>query len=490
MSFVKKLDDPTEFAAIKTGIKTVGTLKKHEQERWNVWYNHFYGLGQLVPPTKGSIQWVADHYITIEKYIRDTYVEPIYKPSTLRNHLEGLANILLAIDKTKFKEVVRPYYNLGLSLQQIIDKSGEESVFSDKELENFVTYDELVTKRDSLEKEWMEEPKDLKLNMFHLLLSINTYVPPLRLDWIEMNIYPPRLKEGAIIKKRVDPSTLPPPPENNENYLWEEKEGQWSLVINSDKIENKRKSKDLPCQIMRLNDDIPAVTNGARLNELINLSLTYAPRDYVLIGVRTKTMMGESGYNSALSSMFAPRKPTQNVLRKAYINHWHGQNLSTGKLKEIAFRMRHTLGVAMGSYRKINASGDIKSPPFEVKEPLIPEMERLAIVPPIEIKTLPIVEPPKVPLPVLPRRAKYNPVEYSRNYREYHKAELDRKRREEYERNTHKVLRQKLIYHLNRGLTTRPTQLSILKYGLAQSEVDGRWYTTQPDLDSYEASYE
>ena len=139
MSFVKKLDDPTEFAAIKTGIKTVGTLKKHEQERWNVWYNYFYGLGQLVPPTKGSIRWVADHYITIEKYIRDTYVEPKYKPSTLRNHLEGLANILLPIDKTKFKEVVRSYYNLGLSLQQIIDKSGEESVFSDKELENFVT---------------------------------------------------------------------------------------------------------------------------------------------------------------------------------------------------------------------------------------------------------------------------------------------------------------------------------------------------------------
>lgn len=43
------------------------------------------------------------------------------------------------------------------------------------------------------------------------------------------------------------------------------------MVINADKIEAKRKSRDLPRQIMRLNDDIEGVTNGKRLNELISL---------------------------------------------------------------------------------------------------------------------------------------------------------------------------------------------------------------------------
>lgn len=394
MSFVRKLDDPVEFKAIKTDIKSLTTLKKHEQERLNVWYNYFHARKELVPPTKHHIQWVADNYQTIEKYIRDTYVEPKYKPSTLRNHLEALANVLLAIDKNKYREVVRPWFNLGLSLQQMIDKGNEQSVLSEKELANFVTYPELVAKRDELEKKWMNDPKDLKLNMFHLLLSVNTYIPPLRLDWLDMNIYPARFKNKKVIKNPPDPTTIPPPPENDENYLWEEKAGEWSIVINSDKIENKRKSKDVPRQVMRLSDDIEGVTNGKRLNTIINLSLKYAPRDYVLIGVRTKEAMSESGYDSALASMFAPKKPTQNTLRKAYINFWHSQNLSTGKLKEIAYRQRHTLTVALSSYRKINASD---APlPVEKKEPLIPEMERLAIVEPAEVKSLPIV-PQDVP---------------------------------------------------------------------------------------------
>ena len=155
---------------------------------------------------------------------------------------------------------------------------------------------------------------------------------------------------GSEIKKRVDPSTLPPPPEDSDNYLWEEKEGHWAVVINSDKIEAKRKSRDLPRQVMRLNDEIEGVTNGKRLNELINASLEYAPRNYLLMGVKTRETMRDTGYNAALDAMFDPKRPTQNTLRKMYINHWHRKELSTEKLKDIAFRMRHTLFVAMESY--------------------------------------------------------------------------------------------------------------------------------------------
>ena len=58
MSFVKKLDNPVEF---------------------NVWFNYYHAFGKLVPPNKGPIQWIADNHATIEKYIRDTHVEPKYK---------------------------------------------------------------------------------------------------------------------------------------------------------------------------------------------------------------------------------------------------------------------------------------------------------------------------------------------------------------------------------------------------------------------------
>ena len=473
MSFVKKLDDKTEFNAIKTGIKTITTLKKHEQQVYNVWFNHFHALGELVPPAKGPLQWIADNHAKVEKYIRGTYVEPKYKASSMRNHLEGLANVLLAVDKDKFKEVVRPMFNFTLTIQQRIDKTKEDSLLSEKDLANFVTYEELVKRRDELEAEWMKDPKNLKLNIYHMVLAVNTYVPPLRLDWLDMNIYPPRVKDGKVMKKRFDAWMFPPPPENDENYLWEEKEGQWAIVINADKIEAKRKDRDLPRQIMRLNDDIEGVTNGKRLNELINTSLTYAPRNYVLVGVKTGEAMGDTGYNAALAAMFKPRKPTQNTLRKAYINYWHRKELSTGKLKDIAHRMRHTLFVAMESYRKINAS-EIKSAPLEpTKLVAVPEVV-IPILSPAEPAVIPIVAEVKA-APIAPPKVYFNPVEYNKEYRKKNAAVLNKKQADKYAAQKEEILLAKNLRKLNLGQVTRPIEGSIEKYKLYQDRFTGKW---------------
>ena len=92
-TFVRKLDVPAEFDEIKTGLKTIAALKKHEAERYSVWYNHFKELGELGPVEKGKISWVGQHYEAILKYINDTYTDPKYAGNTLRNHLEGLANV-------------------------------------------------------------------------------------------------------------------------------------------------------------------------------------------------------------------------------------------------------------------------------------------------------------------------------------------------------------------------------------------------------------
>jgi len=87
--------------------------------------------------------------------------------------------------------------------------------------------------------------------------------------------------------------------------------------------------------------------------------------------------MGESGFRSAMAAMFQPKKPGQNLLRKAYINYYHrfklnGMELPERTLKDIASRMRHTLEVARGSYRKINLAEeddglDVITTPTEAK---------------------------------------------------------------------------------------------------------------------------
>lgn len=463
--FVKKLDVPAVFDEIPTGIKTLSTLKKHEAERYSVWYNHFSELGKYVPERKSSIGWVGKHYKEIQKYIEDTYTPPEYTNSTLRNHLEGLANVLLAIDKDKFKEIVRPFYNRGLSIQQIVDKANEESRFTDKEAENFVPEEDLVDVRNKLEQKWTEDRQNLRLNMFHLILAVNTYIPPLRLNWIEMEIYPKRIEEGRVLKKI--PKNAPAPPEDDKNYLWEVSPGKWAMVINYDKIENKRKAKDLPRQIIYLDDDIEGVTDGKKLNQIITKSLEYAPRNYPLIGIKTKQQMTASGYDSALKEMFKPKQPRQNLLRKAYVNYWHearlnGKRLPESKLKEIASRMRHTLEVARGSYRKID---------------VIPREEEYEIVKSKQPVILPKVEPRPIPKikPLPPEKAYFDLQAWGAEYRKTHHEEITVKRKAKYEKDSSDILKRKMLWNLNHGLVKRPNQKSIEKYGLEQDEETGEW---------------
>lgn len=361
---------------------------------------------------------------------------------------------------------MRPYFNLGLSIQQIVDKANEESRLTDREAENFVPEEDLVDVRNKLEEKWNADPKNLRLNMFHLILAVNTYIPPLRLNWIEMEIYPKRIENGRVVKKI--PKNPPAPPEDDKNYLWEVSTGKWAMVINYEKIENKRKSKDLPRQIINLDDDIQGVTDGKKLNQIITKSLEYAPRNYPLIGIKTKEQMSASGYDSALKEMFKPKQPRQNLLRKAYINYWHearinGLRLPESKLKEIANRMRHTLEVARGSYRKID---------------VIPREEEYEIAKPKPPVILPKLAPlPKIkPLPEEPKEQYFDLKAWGTEYRKTHHDEIAEKRKAKYDKDSHDILK-KMLWNLNHGLVKRPTQKSIQKYDLEQDEETGEWYS-------------
>ena len=110
---------------------------------------------------------------------------------------------------------------------------------SDKDIQNFVP-EELEKKRMDVAEEWKNEPQNMKLNMANLILSINTLIPPLRLNFADMEVYPYRIVDGRPTKPVP---TKTPPPENNTNYLWEYETGKWAIVLNTDKIENKRLKK-------------------------------------------------------------------------------------------------------------------------------------------------------------------------------------------------------------------------------------------------------
>ena len=169
----------------------------------------------LTSADKNQLSWVGNIWLEIIKYIKATYIPPKFAESTLRGYLEAVANILLHIDKIKFKSITRGFYNTGLSLQQRIDKQNEDSELTEQEEKNFVSFDDLVKKREQLQAEWNVSQSSLKLHMYNLILSFNTMVPPLRLNLVGMQIYPPMLVDGVERKVAATGS----PPENKINYL-------------------------------------------------------------------------------------------------------------------------------------------------------------------------------------------------------------------------------------------------------------------------------
>ena len=477
MARVEKLDNEELFGEIKTNLKTTASLKPYEKQKHSSLFNQFRALGMfdLTPADKMQLAWVGQNWLAILDYVNKTYVPPKFAPSTLRGYVEAIANILLAQDKIKYKNVVRPMYNSGLSIQQVIDKGREESTMTEQEMKNFVPYEDLVKERERLYVEWMKAPNNLKLHMFHLILAFNTLVPPLRLNLPGMQIFPPRMIEGVARKV----TEFKEPPENNVNYLYEYEAGKWAYCIQQDKIQNKREKNGKGRQIMKFEDEIKDVTNGKLLNSMINKSLEVLPRNHLFIGIKTKLPMIVTSYDSALGEIFKPKKPRQNLIRKSYVNYFYRKDLSFGVLKEIADHMRHSIAVGLGSYKKIGMTAETlimeekKEAPTVVARPeiLIPVLPVevapvVAILPRPELKQAPMAEPKK-PL--------FDYLKYNREYRLKNAETLNRKQTEKYNANKQEALASKIIRKLNNLQSSRPLPASILKFGLKQDQFSGKW---------------
>jgi len=233
------IDDETKFNNLSTSIYT-SQIDSTSGAEYSSWFNYFKRQTPNITTKKNVISWVGENYKTVEKYIYDTYVSnasPIsedgkYKFNTVRNHLQTFCTILLRIDKHKFREYVRSHYKLSFEFGDKARELVQNQELSKRELENFITYHELVQKRNQL-KDIFDKSKQLtnmnsiKNHMAYLVLCINTMIPPLRLDFLDMQIW----------------NNKKEPPINTTNYLWIKDKDDMIIVINQDKVSHHEKAK-------------------------------------------------------------------------------------------------------------------------------------------------------------------------------------------------------------------------------------------------------
>ena len=137
--------------------------------------------------------------------------------------------------------------------------------------------------------------------------------------------------------------------------------------------------------------------------------------------------------------------------------------------------MRHSLEVARGSYRKIDAiPNSLKIPNPHVEYPSI---KPLAL--PMEI---PILAPrPEIPVLIAEPKKLFDLKKWEKDYRTEHAEELAAKRKAKYAESKHDILKQKILWHLNNAVVTRPNQNSITVYKLYQDPESGQWKSREDD---------
>ena len=287
--------------------------------------------------------------------------------------------------------------------------------------------------------------------LFSLILACNTYVPPIRKNIEDMKFY-------YGLKN--------PEQKTRQNYVWRIKKNEYAIVMNYDKVENSRIKKDIPREIFKINTEIEdtrgkQITNGKRLSELIEMSLEDFPREYLLCNLTDEEGLGPmtaSSFNNSLKIIFKPRVPSQNMLRKAYVNYIYNspdfRYMPYNFLETVASSMRHSVEVAMKKYRKSNAPDDI-----------LPDAGPLH-----DVKIVRTIN-----IPVMVEKKRKSMALIAKNYREKNKDKVIESRKTYYQNHRLEVLKRKIINNLNSQAQTQVQKRTIAKYDLKQNPITGEW---------------
>jgi hypothetical protein len=387
-------------------------LSKDYQQKIQTWLNalNLINLDDIVKKHK-----------KVYEYIKNKYTNK----NTLRGHLTVLGGVLNKMNK--LPKISKGYITEAILLQKEIEKESKNQEMKPSRINNFVCFEDIEKRRDELKEAYEKNKIDNKMNLSHVLLSLYTLQPPIRMEYKDMPIVTKGSKEHFdLIKKNV-------------NFLIDDNH-KYYVAINNDKVMRTHGST-----IFELNNE---------LNKIIEDSLKSFPRKYILSLLSDGYKpLGKQGFERLLKGLFVPQNITIDLIRISYVTHMYSnKKINLNQKENLAKLMRSSREVGELHYNKLNV--DCKNdPPFTQQD---------------IIKEIPIVEQPK-------EKPKFNLRDWGKKYREQKKEEIKQKREERYENEKEKILRNKIVSNLNSGNTKKPRKDTMEKYNIVYDENLKRW---------------
>jgi hypothetical protein len=326
---ILKIDDNVRFMDILTGLKTEKELKDGASKIINSNYNFF--KKSLKIDSNEELDWINDNIQEIINLSNNG------KESSRRIRLEALANILLFINKNKYKQLSKSLFLKGKDIQKNIDEQKGNQEYNVNELDALINFEDLEMIRDHY-----KDKEGYKNEMIYLILCLNTYMPPLRLEYLNSNEREPIMFGNTDLDKNF----IEDKPEGKDNM---------ELHIGNDKVVSKvGKDKLLFATYKSRNGS--TFIKGNIVRDVLRASYWKNPRQYVITSLSDFTKpMSVSSYYKLLKDLTG-HIVNQNALRKSYINYWYNQDkkLNLNDKKIISKYMRNSPEVAEAIYRKVN----------------------------------------------------------------------------------------------------------------------------------------
>lgn len=267
------------------------TIKTYKDRLNYITTNTRASLYNIISNPKKYILWIKNHSSSLQ---------------TQKSYISAILAIFKHTPKMKDTEKAHyhEWYGAFKTIHDKIEDRYKLNSPSDKQKEAYVPYKEIVEKRDTLKKGSKER----------LVLSMYTYLPPLRSDFNKVFIYKKEYKTYE-----------------HDNYIiLLDKKYPSTLILN----EFKTKKKDTYVRVL-----------PEKLVDEINESLKLYPRDWLFID-RSGGPYSSGSFtkwtNRTLKSLFN-RALTISLIRHSFINNLDFNTLTVKEKEDIAKDMTHTV---------------------------------------------------------------------------------------------------------------------------------------------------
>ncbi len=259
-------------------------------------------LQRLTTITGHDVDWIIQNCKETLKKLKS------YAPTTQKGYINTILTLFKYTKNLKKKQ--QSSYNCWFDalnkINEIVEAKYDNIEPSKKQLETYVSWDDIIKKRELLNKDSSE----------YLLLSMYTMIPPARADMNHVKIYYREPSDKEI--------------EKQPNYLVI-KDNVMRLIYNEFKSRGKK--------IQRYEKELPE-----NLKLVIKNSLENNPRDYLIVSPRT----GEPYENAASYTKYFDRMlykifnkaVTINTLRHSFVNALP-YTLTPGERDAIARELMH-----------------------------------------------------------------------------------------------------------------------------------------------------